>query len=206
METKKDALMGVRLGAFSRAVACVLTFVLAAGMVPSGAIAYAAEDSGSAAGAAAGSDDAAQGEGSSAAGPGSDSASGSGATSAGDRVNEDVALDASGSASGAGGANASSGSDEAASNGATSGGAAKYTGAGSGQTSADVSLDGSAKVGTIEYGGLAYTINEDDPATVSVTGLASSAPKGDLVIPSQVVCGSDLYKVTKIARGGGSLR
>ena len=200
METKKDALTGVRLGAFSRVVACALTVMLAAGMVPSGAIAYAAEDSGSAAGAAAGSDDAAQGEGSSAAG------SSSGATSAGDRVNEDVALDTSGSASGEGGANASSGSDEAASNGAASGGATKYTGAGSGQTSADVSLDGTAKVGTIEYGGLAYTINEDDPATVSVTGLASSAPKGDLVIPSQVVCGSDLYRVTKIARGGGSLR
>ncbi len=85
--------------------------------------------------------------------------------------------------------------------------AAQYTSSSKGITAADVPLASDAAepaAGTIEHAGIAYTINPDSPDTVSVTGLATDEPKGDVQIQSQVASGDKLYTVTgiEIVRGG----
>lgn len=88
-----------------------------------------------------------------------------------------------------------------------------YTGTASGITSAEVPLTNAgetpaASVGTIEYAGLTYTINPENPTTVSVTGLATEKPKGAVQVQQQIAAGDVLYTVTGIQKnrlGGGSL-
>ena len=85
--------------------------------------------------------------------------------------------------------------------------AAQYTSSSKGITAADVPLASDAAepaAGTIEHAGIAYTINPDSPDTVSVTGLATDEPNGDVQIQSQVASGDKLYTVTgiEIVRGG----
>lgn len=95
----------------------------------------------------------------------------------------------------------------AASPASASSNAAQYTSSSKDITAADVPLASDVAepaAGTIEHAGIAYTINPDSPDTVSVTGLATDEPKGDVQIQSQVASGDKLYTVTgiEIVRGG----
>lgn len=91
--------------------------------------------------------------------------------------------------------------------GATSG----YTTIDTNRISATVALNAeeTVVVGDVEYEGLTYRINEDGE-TATLIGFGTSKPSGNLVIPSRIATTGKLYTVTNIgstkAGGGGSLR
>ncbi len=99
--------------------------------------------------------------------------------------------------------------DPAAADGAPADAAAsrpQYTTSNQGHTAAMLPLQTEAKpaAGDIEYGGLSYTIDPENPDTAQVTGLATDKPKGDVQVQTQVASNGKVYKVTavRILRGG----
>lgn len=192
MKTPRRTLRGI-------VTSSMLTLALAVGMMPAGALAFAAEQTSE--------DEATQTEElateQDAAADSSDSASSSNAVESSaseEAVSEDTVDETEGDSA----ENVSAEEAPAPAASATP----AYTATNSGITSADVPLTSGAEAepvaGTIEYAGIAYTINPDNPDTVSVTGLATDKPKGDVQIQSQVASDGKLYTVAaiEIARGG----
>lgn len=182
MKTQKKTLRGI-------VTSSILALTLAGGLMPAGALAFAAD-------------------------------------AAGQPINQDQAItEDAGSASTSANANANA-SDQAASDAAPAGAEEvadglykvddatateparpQYTTNAQGHTSATLRLEGQAQptAGTIEYGGLAYTIDPENPNTAKVTGLATDKPKGDVQVQTQVASDGKIYQVTAIefAWGGG---
>lgn len=83
----------------------------------------------------------------------------------------------------------------------------QYTSSTEGHTAAVLPLQTEAKpaAGDIEYGGLAYTIDPENPDTAQLTGLATDKPKGDVQVQTQVASDGKVYQVTsiEIVTGGG---
>lgn len=83
----------------------------------------------------------------------------------------------------------------------------QYTTSTEGHTAAVLPLQTEATpaAGAIEYGGLAYTIDPENPDTALLTGLATDKPKGDVQVQTQVASNGKVYQVTsiQIVTGGG---
>lgn len=83
----------------------------------------------------------------------------------------------------------------------------QYTTNTEGHTAAVLPLQTEAApaAGAIEYGGLAYTIDPENPDTALLTGLATDKPKGDVQVQTQVASNGKVYQVTsiQIVTGGG---
>lgn len=54
-------------------------------------------------------------------------------------------------------------------------------------------------------GPLSFQVNADDPATAAVVGIDAHTDATDLVIPAEVVLSGEVYPVTRIIGGGGSV-
>lgn len=69
---------------------------------------------------------------------------------------------------------------------------------------AQVNLSAGAST-LIASNGLTYSVNADEPNTVSLVAISNQGMEGTLEIPAKIYSGSDEFAVTGICVGGGSL-
>lgn len=204
MKTTQCAFLG-------KAISSILTLVLAGGLVPAGSMAFAVEAAEQAASSkpatatATGSSQKSETATGTSGTSGIPGASGAGA-SEGTGATEGAGADAAATEGSGSGTEGAGMLEEGASFGdSTLGGtSANYTSNTQGVLSADVPLKSGANavtVGSMEIAGLTYTINTEDPTTVSVTGVATAKPQGDVSIEAQIANAGVTYKVTKISSG-----
>ena len=73
------------------------------------------------------------------------------------------------------------------------------------RASVNLSAGEDAPYAVFSQGPLSFQVNADDPASAAVVGVDAHTDATDLVIPAEVVLSGEVYPVTRMIGGGGSV-